>query len=93
MANFDDLMKIDPHHAMFFLKLVGSEIDEKKEREQVLDRIAHNFLVSRQLIKTQNIDLFAVRSVESLEDLIDKTHRGRQEETEPRSSWRAVWEK
>ena len=78
MAKFDDLMRIDPHYAIFFLKLVKSEIDEKKEREQVLDRIAHNCLVSRQLIKMQNIDLFAVKSVESLEDLLYKTRRDSQ---------------
>ena len=75
MDNFLKLDQSHPRYARFFKKLVESEIDTKKEQEQVLNRIARNFHSARQSIKNRNVDLFAVKSVELLEDLLYKTHR------------------
>ena len=75
MSSFQKLNQSHPRYARFFKKLVESELKGQKEQDQVLNRIARNFHTARQSIKNRNVDLFAVKSVESLEDLLYKTHR------------------
>ena len=75
MNSFQKLDQSNPRYARFFKELVENEINELKEQHKVLNRIARNYHAARLSIKNRNVDLFAIKSVESLEDLIYKTHR------------------
>ena len=75
MSSFQKLNQSHPRYARFFKKLVERELKDQKKQDQVLNRIARNFHAARQPIKNRTVDLFAVKSVELLEDLLYKTHR------------------
>ena len=80
MNHFQKLNQSDPRYSRFFKELVESEIKNRKKQEQVLNRIARNFHAARNAINNRGVDLFAAKSVESLEGLIYKTHRNSQVE-------------
>ena len=80
MDSFQKLEQSNPRYARFFKELVENEIEEPKEQERTLNRIARNFHAARNAIKNKKIDLLSVESVELLEDLIYKTHRDSQVE-------------
>ena len=80
MNSFRKLNKSNPRYARFFKDLVESEIDDKKEQAQALDRIACNFHAARNAIKNKGVYLFSFQSVELLEDSIYKIHRDSQVE-------------